>query len=159
MVFKGPISFGIRAYIFHETQKDSCNISKLSLKTGVSVPAIYRIRREGLDGLKEKETRKYSPGRPPKLRTERNIIRWFKKLRSENPNFTTDKLLYLPFWSKLKVSTRTLRRILRKHGYAYRVTRRKGVLTSNDLKQRLAFAKKMKKDKTPYFWTNGIHFY
>ena len=59
-----------------------------------------------------------------------------------------------------KVSELTVRRALNSLGYGYRQTRKKGLLTRNDLKLRLKFGCKMKRlNLGNKFWTAGITFY
>jgi transposase len=49
---------------------------------------------------------------------------------------------------------------MNREGYGYRQCRRKGQLTDEDLKKRLAYAKEIKKRKLGVeFWTKGIGFY
>ena len=50
--------------------------------------------------------------------------------------------------------------MLKKYGYYYRQARRnKGLLTKNDLKLHLIFAKNIKKYYDDGFWSSGICFY
>ena len=57
------------------------------------------------------------------------------------------------------VHDRTVRRVLNKYGYHYRQARRKGLLTENDLKLRMKFAKDIKKYYDDGLWSSGICFY
>ena len=86
-------------------------------------------------------------GRPRKLdaRYVRQLIRKLKKLRFENGNFTSKRLVELAGIDGNNVSNRTVRRALNNEGYRYLEARKKGVLKNMDLHKRLAFAKNMKK--------------
>jgi len=56
------------------------------------------------------------------------------------------------------VSLQTIYRVLRKHGYRYRQSRKKGLLTKKDKIKRLAFAKEARR-RPKEFWTETIAFY
>ena len=53
----------------------------------------------------------------------------------------------------------TFRYYLNKLGFRYLQTRKKGLLSSNDLKDRLKFAKQMLKNYSSTVWTDEINFY
>ena len=82
------------------------------------------------------------PGRPRKLsaREERLLIRTLHKLRRMEGNFTATRLMNEANISESKVSVRTISRF--KKGYWYLQARKKGLLTDNDRKLRIAFAQK-----------------
>ena len=99
-------------------------------------------------------------GRPRKIsdRDERQIIRTLKHVRKTNGGkFTAKRIQYLSGINK--VSLRSVRKVLNKHGYAFRPARRKGILLASDLPKRLQFAKKVLKYYDPTLWTNDICFY
>ena len=48
---------------------------------------------------------------------------------------------------------------MQRHGYHYRKSRKKGLLTATDKKIRMKFARKMLKEVDDDFWKNGISFY
>ncbi|KXJ19771.1 hypothetical protein AC249_AIPGENE21540 [Exaiptasia diaphana] len=104
MVYKEAISPALRAYILHEVQDNKLTAKEIAKKCGVSWPTVYGIKRRGIHGLKEKKAKSYSPGRPRKVsfRTERSIIRYFKKLRQDNANFTSRKLFEETIWNKFQ---------------------------------------------------------
>ncbi len=54
---------------------------------------------------------------------------------------------------------RTFCREIQHLGYAFRTSRRKGILTKKDLKLRPDFAKSILKDRSPDYWTNNVAFY
>lgn len=160
MVLKRATGNALRGYILYKINNKMCTAQQLAKEVGLSRSTIFRIKRKGIEGLKEK-TKKCSPGRPRKLssRTERNVIRIFKNLRAENPNFSSVHLYEKSKLQQFGISNRTLRRILHKHGYGSRTTRRKGILLPRDVKHRLAFAKRVKKERSKDFWTKELSFY
>ena len=107
------------------------------------------------------DKRKHNKGRPKALsqRDERNLISQLKQLRRINEGVFNS--VHLQSSSKLThVNNRTVRRALNAHGYGYRQCRKKGQLTENDCKLRLAYAKKIKRQNLPRtFWQEGIAFY
>ena len=56
-------------------------------------------------------------------------------------------------------SNRAIRRTLNKHGYFYLQSRKKGLLSVNNLKLHVKFARKMLKEHDETFWTKDITFY
>ena len=65
-----------------------------------------------------------------------------------------------------QASNRTVRRCLKRHGYHFLQARKKGLMSSADLKKRVAFANKVKKTYPTTLWTemvgfflNGVSFY
>ena len=58
-----------------------------------------------------------------------------------------------------QVSCRTVQRFLHSNGYRYLNSTKKGVLLNTDLKRRLKFAKRMKKDYNNNVWKEKIAFY
>ncbi len=57
------------------------------------------------------------------------------------------------------VSERTVGRYLNAHGYFYLQSRKKGLMTQKDLKNRVRFARKMQRDYSANVWTREIGFY
>ena len=87
------------------------------------------------------------------------LLRQIKVLREENPNFCSGKLMETCDISSKQVSNRTVRRLLHKNGFGYRQSRKKGVLTRQDIKKRYMYAREVKKKQQADFWTSKIHFY
>jgi len=59
-----------------------------------------------------------------------------------------------------KASNKTVRRELKRNGYAFLTTWRKGLLSAKDFEKRLTFCRQVKLHKLEkYFWTNRISFY
>ena len=57
------------------------------------------------------------------------------------------------------ISNRTVRHYLNKHGYYFRHSRKKGLVTAKDRLNRVKFARKVLSRLTSEFWTEGISFY
>eukprot|EP00794_Sanderia_malayensis_P010595 gene10595-11716_t len=106
------------------------------------------------------DKRKNNKGRPPKLtvRDKRNILRQVEILRRDYGYFTTKRLKVFAGVSP-DISDETVRRVLRKAGFKYSHSRKKGVLSRKDLKVRYEFAKKVRRSLTPSVWTDHVAFY
>ena len=57
------------------------------------------------------------------------------------------------------ISEETVRRVLRNAGLIWARDKRKGILTKNDLKLRLNFARKFRRKLPANFWEEGVGFY
>ena len=55
-----------------------------------------------------------------------------------------------------QASNRTVGRCLKQHGYHFLQARKKGLMSSADLKKRVAFAKKVKKTYPTILWTEMV---
>lgn len=97
-------------------------------------------------------------GRPKKLteRDERHIIKTMLKVREERASFTCERVREES--DMTHVSTKTVRRVLHKNGYHYLQSRKKGLVTEQDKKKRLKYAKGLVA-KPVNFWTKDIKFY
>ena len=80
------------------------------------------------------------------MQDERKLIRTLKSLRQEEGNFTSIRLMSHPGISPKNVSNRTVQQFLERNGYHFLQARKKGLLSEKDVKERLAFAKYMKKE-------------
>jgi len=102
--------------------------------------------------------RKKSSGRPKKLsaRDERLVISTLKRLRKEVAGFTAKRIQEEA--NLTHVSTRTIHRVLHRHGYKYLQSRKKGLVSAKDKRLRLAFARNAKKFEEG-FWRNKIKLY
>lgn len=122
-----------------------------------SLRSIYRHAKH-CGKVDKVDRRKNNKGRPKKLtiRDERNILRTLNRLRQETCSFTAKRIQQEA--NLEHVSSRSVRRILKKYGYKYCQSRKKGLLSIKDKKARLEFAKNtLSFDKT--FWTEDICFY
>lgn len=125
-----------------------------------STATMYRHANYPLDGTDVFDKRSQNKGRPPKLtdQDKRLIRRGVTRLREQEGTLSSRRLQSQTVGSR--VSNMTLRRALHEFGFGYRRTRKKGVLTRNDLKKRLNFARKLKRlNLGKSFWTSGISFY
>lgn len=105
------------------------------------------------------DKRKYNKGRPRKLtpRMERIIIRTVVRLRKERREFTSRKIQEVAGVGKL-VNNRDIRTCLRKNGFSYCQSRKKGLVTERDKVKRLKFARE-NVNKPVQYWTEEIDFY
>jgi len=119
--------------------------------------SIYRHARKSEDTSLE-DRRKHNKGRPRILsvREERLIIRTLMNLRRHRASFTAKRIQEEA--GLQHVSIRTIQRVLHRHGYKYKQSRKKGLLSCKDKKRRLQFAKD-NKEKAADFWTKHITFY
>jgi len=121
---------------------------------------LYTHAKKPLDGMEPHDKRVLNKGRPRLLgdRDLRVVKRQISVLRSSEGAFSSIRLQ--AHSTGEKTSNATFRRYLRRMGYGYRTTRRKGVLKKTDLVKRLKFAKKIKRlGLGPNFWKEGISFY
>ena len=58
-----------------------------------------------------------------------------------------------------KVCDETVRNLLKKKGYKFLHSRKKGLLKPKNLKERIKFSKKIKRVFKENIWTKGISFY
>lgn len=149
MVYKSCVEDALRAYVLLRV-KDNHKAKDVAKEVGVSWATVYRIKKEGVQGLKREEGKKrlkLSPGRPRKLNIgeERMLLRQIKVLCEENPNFCSGKLMESCGISSKQVSNRTIRRLLHKNGFGYRQSRKKRVLTRQDIRRRYMYAREVKK--------------
>ena len=116
--------------------------------------------RQVLGSHKISDKRKMNTGRPRRLslRDERKLLRAIPRLRQTEGGFCS-KRLAISAGIDPSVSSRTICRVLNKHGYGFYQTRKKGLLTKKDRKLRVEFCRKIKKFNTPSFWKDNISFY
>ena len=161
MAFKGKISAEKRAYIKLSGTWRSSNAKEVAKECNVSLASVYRVWKAKIYKDKQEEKTSNRGGRPHKLslRQKRSLLRNINKLREENSNFTTKKLMTRSGISAKEISSRTVRRCLNNNGYHYLQARKKGVLNVRDIKRRCMFAKKMLKEFSAVVWTDKIAFY
>jgi len=125
-----------------------------------SSATMYRHAKLPLDGNDVIDKRTMNEGRPALLneRDCRQVKRQIQILREMEGTFTSQRIQADSVGKK--VSNSTFRRVLHKLGYGYRRTRKKGLLSKNDMKARLKFARRIKRLKLGQeFWAKGISFY
>lgn len=158
MVFTSMITPEKRALVQYLYQLGKVNITDIAMKMGVSRSSIYRIlRRQEQSRNKDKKI----PGRKLKIHDhlQRRMIRSLTELRTTQGNFTLKQLRKEMGLTPGELSISTISRQLKRKGYKYVQARRKGVLHLKDLRQRLAFAKDMKRNYSLSLWTQDISFY
>ena len=101
------------------------------------------------------------PGRPKIIseRTKRYLERELLKMREEVGSFHISDLMQSTGMPYRIASERTVRRALQKEGYGNYNSRKKGVLSLEDLKERVSFAKQMVKKYPSKFWTHDVAFF
>ena len=87
------------------------------------------------------------------MRDRRKLNRAVLKLRQADPNFSVMDVVKRSGIVQSKAHYRTFHREIRNLGYAYRPSRRKGIITENDLKLRRDFAKSRLKECPPDYWS------
>ena len=120
----------------------SLSIRQIGHRTGISKSSVQRIR----NNTGERTNSKKRIGRPRKItkRVERQIIRVFKAKRDEKSNVTAKEVLAESDLGKT-VSVRTVSRTLNRNGYYFLQARKKGLLSNQDKKKRLRYARRMYK--------------
>ena len=132
----------------------------LNMYPQYSRATIYRHARKSLSA-DFTDKRKSNKGRPKKINIqhERRILRAVKRLRETDGTFTSPRIALEAGLTTI-CSNRTVRRVLHKAGYSYLQSRKKGLLSREDLQNRINFCKKIKKHKLDEdFWRNNISFY
>ena len=85
-------------------------------------------------------------------------MRALQKLRTTVGAFSAARLRTAAGISP-EVSVRTIRRALKRHGYSYLHSLKKGLVTARDLRRRYQFACKIKRLLPRNFWESGVSFY
>ena len=155
------------------TVRHSAEIAILFQKAGVSgkkllemfpqysKATIYRHAKKPIGEAAAHDKRKDNKGRPSKLtpKDKRRILRSVQTLRATDGSFTSPRIA-VEAGVESKVSNRTIRRVLKDDGYSYLRSRKKGLMTKQDLKSRMRFCKKVRKLKLGQdFWNRHISFY
>ena len=146
-------------YLHHDGGKTPTQLAKRFPM--YSARSIYRHAKKPVgEGTVDK--RKFNKGRPRTIsqRSSRHLVSTLKQLRRTEQGVFTSVQLQEKAGLDDVVSNKAVRRELRKHGYAYRQCRKKGQLTEQDCKNRLKYARKIKRKRLPEdFWKRGIAFY
>ena len=72
MAYKRRVDDALRAYILLRVKDKNEKAKDVAKDVGISLATVYRIKKEGMQGLKREEGKKrlkLSPGRPRKLNT------------------------------------------------------------------------------------------
>ena len=121
---------------------------------------VYNHAEKPINGKAVADKRKNNPGRRSKLSQQdiRKINRTIRTLRKSEGSFTSQRVQEES--GILHVSNRTIRRTLNTAGYHYLQSRKKGLLTENDLRTRMQFCRKVRSRKLyKQFWREGISLY
>ena len=86
-------------------------------------------------------------------------MRGIKRLRIEVGVFSSERLMQQCSLSEGDVSNRTIRRYLNRNGFKFLQARRKGLLSEKDKRERLTFARSMRRDYSRNVWEKEIAFY
>ena len=107
---------------------------------------IYRHAKLSIDEEDNFDKCRQNEGRPRKLtvRDERNLVREFRKCRATIGSFSASRLRTVAGISP-DVSLWTIRRALKRQGYRYLHSRKKGLLTRKDMSRRHQFARKIRR--------------
>ena len=99
-------------------------------------------------------------GRPPKLSFQQNIniLQQSKLLKEDMGNFCVKRVM-VKARIPPSISEKTFQRVLRKNDLKWARIQRKGILTKNDMKLRLKFARKVLCKLFANFWKEGVGFY
>lgn len=162
MVFDSEIKPSKRAYIKYLTQGKKLSIKDTARQCRVLRATAYKIKKDKtIERNHRKEWNTDFGGRPRKLslRKERHILRTLSSLRHKEGKFTSIRLMARAGISSKHVSNRTIRRFLQRDGYYFLQARKKGLLSEKDLKERLKFAKNIRKDCSKDVWKDNVAFY
>ncbi|XP_028403948.1 uncharacterized protein LOC114526537 [Dendronephthya gigantea] len=135
---------------------------EIALKTNMSKSSVLRVIKS-FDMKKKGSDNKLKKSRQGRKRTltqrdERKLKRAIMQLRERSPNFTVMEVVQRSGISPTSVTYRTFLRYVKRLGYGYYQSRKKGVLTNKDLKIRRKFARTMATKHEDY-WTSDVAFY
>ena len=159
MVFRGYINSQTRAYARLLYGLKSKSVREIGTMCGISASSVLRINNAPLTRTIVKHRQHCGRPRVINDRQERVIVRTFLKLRSTEGNFSCKRLLQASGLHEDTVSVRTLNRFLNAKGYSYLQSRKKGLMSADDLKKRRTFARTMEKEYSPEVWKRDIAFY
>ena len=86
-------------------------------------------------------------------------MRGIKRLRIEEGVFSSERLMQQCSLSEGDVSNRTIRRYLNRNGFKFLQARKKRLLSEKDKRERLTFARSMRRDYSRNVWEKEIAFY
>lgn len=164
MAVKGRICPETRAYARLLTSKLHWSTRRAAKECLISKSSVHRISKSTLRPrchrskyVRTEECR----GRPTKLTTrdQRHLVNALLHLRKTEGNFTANRIMEEAGISTAQVSARTVRRYLNKEGYFLLNTLQKGILTDDDLRKRVAYARRVRSEHSPTLWTDKIGFY
>ena len=125
-----------------------------------SKATIYRHAKLPFDTTQPFDKCRLNKERPRTLtdRDERSLVRQLRIYRERMGSFGASTLRTAADISP-DVSLSTIRRALRRHGYLYLQSHKKGLVTRRDSTRRYRFDCKIKRLLPDNFWNDGISFY
>ena len=147
------------AFLWLLLNEKRLTVTEIARKLKITRSCVYKYKYRGIFNAENKKNHK--GGRPKKIneRDMRNLVRCLKSLRERDGAFTSRRLAKDAGIDAKNVSMRTVRRAMNDAGYRYLQARKKGILNKTDLKKRLSFAKKMKKEYCNTVWREDINFF
>ena len=155
MVYRKRILPEQRALVLFLNHQHSYSQRKIASIVKISKSSVFDIIKKANDRNKRIANERKSKGGCPRLLSERDRRRWkrtIKKLWQSDPNFSVMEIVKASGINMKCASYRTFLRYIRTLGYGYYNSRRKGVLTGQDLKKRKKFAREALKKQDDY-WT------
>ena len=139
-------------YLHQDVGKTYSEISKMRSYWKYSKATICRHMKKNIGDLvvdnQGRISVKNNQGRPPKL-----------SVRQKRDGKLLCKKVMVKAGIPPSITEETVRRVLRKTGLKWTRVQRKGILTKNDLKLRLKFARKVRCKLSVNFWKEGVGFY
>jgi len=164
MVFQGKISPEVRAYVHLLRFQQGLSYRQIAKKVNISSSSAERIAKSPIHhgskcGVPKNDGNKI--GRPKVLsaRDERHLQRELTKLQDCGGTFHINDIMINAGVTTEDASVRSVSRHFNKKQYGFYITRKKGLLSKRDLRQRVSFAKKIRKKYPPNFWTDDVAFY
>ena len=144
-----------KAFVMLLREESKLSYREIAARCKISKSSVERICKQGLQFKLPKQR----TGRPQLLspREKGRFLRKFKCMRESNPNVHVHEIARE--CDLTVVSRKTLSRILNQAGYKYIRPRRKGILTANDKRKRVAYATEAVKNTSPTFWTHDVLLY
>ena len=132
----------------------------LKLYPDYSRASLYRHVVKSIDSTQVVDKCQFNKRRPNKvsLRKRKIVLRELRKLREEFGSFAI-KWLQLVSGLGNKVCDENVRNLLKKKGYKFLHSRKKGLLKPKDLKERLKFSRKIKRVFKKNIWRKETSFY
>lgn len=164
MAFDRKISSVQRALSLFLRKYRSASYREIARECGISKSSVARICNQNPPKSKTNTSSSTSKGgvkRKISHRSVRKLIRALMELRTKNRHATVKSIVERSGLSFEMASRRTFSRYLNENGYGYLQARKKGLLSENDRKLRIRFARKMKRvvAQNPHFWTHEVGFY
>ena len=155
MVFKEKIKPELKAYVRFLREQGDVPVKEIVHRCGISRASVYRCLK--FANQAQKKSKKHGRPRLIDVRQERKIHRTIGRLREQEGNFSCHRIRAEA--GLHNVSLWTINRTLKRMGYAFLEARKKGILLERDFRERLRFARKVKRTYCNDFFMNDICFY